>query len=139
MYAIRSYYDCKQWMKGVAKVTNRDIEGIGSVSRTILNLPWPLKDQDLITHYQLKELEDGSCLIKITSCPEAFVKESKYVRIQDYEACWQLTQIDDNRIRIVFVAISRDGPRFPRVVLDPLVKKVFRNNFNDLKDILSSL
>lgn len=131
--------NCKQWMKGVAKVTNRDIEGIGPVSQTILNLPWPLKDQELITHYQSQYLDDGSCLIKITSCPNAFAREAKYARIRDYEACWQLQKLDEERVRIVFVAISRDGPRFPRVILDPLMKRVFRDNFNDLKVLLSTL
>jgi len=131
--------NCKQWMRGVKMVDGVYVASNGVVSHTIMNLPWPFKDQDMVALCELELLSRSSVRIKITSWPNAFPSNSKCIRIKDYQASWELTRISNDKIKIVFWVIARDAPRFPRVIQDPIVKKIFRENFNDLKTILSSL
>lgn len=131
----------EQWMQGVKKVKvlcGGECPSQPAIAQTVFNLPWPFKDQDMVARYSLESCNESSCRIVISSVPDAAPRKSNTVRIRDYTAIWELSRSDNGTVRIVFTVCSREAPRFPRLIQDPLIKKMFRENFDTLKERLGA-
>jgi len=129
----------RQWMRGIKEVNILPPQGSHEktvFAHTIFDFPWPFKDQDMVARYKTENLGPNHYLIKIESRPEALPVKSNAVRIRDYQASWELVLLDKNAVRVVFWVYSTEAPRFPRLIQDPIVKKMFRNNFYALKILL---
>lgn len=129
----------RQWMRGIKEVNILPSQGSHEkdvFAHTVFNFPWPFKDQDMVAQYRTETLGPNHYLIRIESRPEALPVKSNMVRIWDYQASWELILLDTKAVRVVFWVYSAEAPRFPRLIQDPIVKKMFRNNFDDLKNLL---
>ncbi|WP_163709166.1 SRPBCC family protein [Mangrovibacterium lignilyticum] len=133
----------KKWMSGVSRVSSLDtivaVKGDCQYAYTIMDLPWPLKDQDLVTRQERIDLSEDHSRIVIVSEDNLIPEKRKKKRIKDYQARWEITRLEANRVQIIFEVCCHMPPQVPRSLQDPVVKHIFRKDFATLKDLLAAI
>lgn len=130
----------KQWMKAVKEVKELAESGNGTKrAYTIFNLPWPLNDQDMVSSQRLVAVSENQSVIKIESVNDFLPEYSKLRRIKSYYACWEIYEMRGNRAKVIFKVCSYDPLKIPKFILDPIINKVFKRDFEKLKSILSQM
>jgi hypothetical protein len=114
-----------QWMSNVADFNRLKSVSAGEwFSYLRYGLPWPLSDQDCIVHYVVEEMEGGkSARVLVTGIPDYIPVNSGISRISHLECEWLIHKTGDNRVVIEYSQYSKQPPKFPRKITDPLVQK----------------
>ena len=126
------------WMSGIkrASLLQRDNSNQW-YSHVLYGLPWPFNDREMITLCRMKK---GAASSKITismeSVEHSYPKAKGVERLTNYKASWEIVEINHNLVKMTFIALSGDPPAFPRVIQDPLIKRVFMGNMRCLKELL---
>lgn len=126
------------WMSGIkrASLLQRDNNNQW-YSHVLYGLPWPFNDREMIT---LCRMNRGAGQSKITismeSVEHSYPQAKGVERLTNYKASWEIVEINHNLVKMTFIALSGDPPAFPRVIQDPVIKRVFMGNMRTLKDLL---
>ncbi len=126
----------KRWMKGIKEV-RFIIHQDERLLYFVINLPWPFSDRDVVAKYSVVQTDQDNCTIRMNSSYYKEKRDSKNVRIKDYNASWKLTRVGDNKVKIDFQVFSAEPPIFPQWMQEPVLKKVFYQNLMRLKTELS--
>lgn len=125
------------WMKGIKKVKLLNTESSGdNYVYTIFKFPWPFKNRDMVTLYTSDLNKGGYYVINIRSIRNKVPEAEKILRIKDYNAVWEISQITPNKTKIVFRIVCHQPPVLPRVIQDPIVRQIFKDNFIRLNELL---
>jgi hypothetical protein len=105
---------------------------------TIFSLPWPLRNRDLISHYQLYSPNPHLTTIKIESSDELLPEQKGIERLKKYFASWEIIETDKKSCRLTFIAQTNIPSEYPHFIQDPVVRNEFMNNLKNLKQLLST-
>ncbi len=129
----------KRWMKGIRKVDLIQPDGEGQqYAYTIFKLPWPFDDKDMVASYEFFCQSASHYIIQIRSVQNVVEKNPRIDRIDEYLAVWELTKLNDNKTEIVFTVHSNTRPVVARFIQDPIMNRIFVQDFFRLKQLLSS-
>jgi hypothetical protein len=114
-----------KWMSGVSEYTRvKSVDAAHWYSYIKYGLPWPLADQDCIIKYEVERSGDGKTAhVMVTGQPDYVPVKSKVTRIPHLECEWVIRQTGDGRVAIEFSQYSKQAPKFPRWVTDPIIQK----------------
>lgn len=88
------------WFKRVQKLEVLEVYNNQSfLLRTIISTPWPFKDRELISCVNTVFAET-STTINIHACSERVKQSDKFLRLTQMQSSWQLTQIDDQLVKV---------------------------------------
>lgn len=125
MKAAKSYYrlmtvDAYQWYSYVQ-----------------FSIPWPLNNQDCILKYSILENpEIGQTKITLKSEP-AFLETFEGVeRISHMEAVWIITQVGPSKTHVEYLVYSKQEPKFPTWITDPLIQKNLLKTMDALRNVV---
>jgi hypothetical protein len=125
----------KLWNDGVKDIRLLKNEGSSWISHATYNIPFPFKQQDLVTYSTLSQ-EGNLYIISSTSLPN-FIKPQKGVTREGYNLSeWRLTIAANEIIDVEFCAISLTKSNIPRFLKDPIIRRKLVNSFINLKDNL---
>ncbi|MPM12525.1 hypothetical protein SDC9_58878 [bioreactor metagenome] len=128
----------KQWMENVteASMVKRLSESIW-YTYTYFSLPWPFANRDLVAVWMLGFSADKrTATIEIRSRETMIPEKDGIKRLGNYKATWVIRDKGSNSIGVSFSAVSFNGPEFPRIVQDPVLRKTFIQNMINLKLLL---
>ena len=114
-----------KWMSGVSEYTRLKTEGDNTwYSYIRYGLPWPLADQDCVVRYEVMRTTDGrTASVIVTGAPDYIAASDGVTRIPHLECEWVIRKTGDHRLVIEFSQYSKQEPKFPRWVTDPIIQK----------------
>lgn len=86
------------------------------------SIPWPLKDQDCIIHYEVRVNSDHYKEILLHGEPDYLAAVDGVTRICHMEGTWKLVSAGPNRTLIEYIIFSRQASSFPRWITDPIIQ-----------------
>jgi len=103
------------------------------------SIPWPLNNQDCILKYEVHEsLEALRTEIYLVGEPDFLKTYEGVERISHMEGSWIITQIDSGKSRVEYYMYSKQAPKFPTWITDPLIQKNLLKTMNALRDLIKN-
>ena len=98
-------------------------------------LPWPLKNRDVVTKLALEEQDSNTVFLSIKVMPEGIPQKEKTIRIQDLKGSWLLEKHPDG-IRATQQIYMDPGGIVPAFIVNSLIVKGPLKTFTTLKKSL---
>ncbi len=103
------------------------------------SIPWPLNNQDCILKYEVQESADPSKTeITIAGEPGFLQTYEGVERISHMEGSWVITQIGPGKSHVEYLVYSKQAPKFPTWITDPLIQKNLLKTMNAFRDIVKN-
>lgn len=103
------------------------------------SIPWPLNNQDCILKYEVHECADPSKIeITLAGEPDFLQTYEGVERISHMEGSWVITKIGAGKSRVEYLVYSKQAPKFPTWITDPLIQKNLLKTMNALRDIVKN-
>jgi hypothetical protein len=104
---------------------------------TLLNAPWPFGKQDMVSKYVVTA-DEQTKTTKLSILRELnMIAEKKGIeRLDTFNAEWEIVAVDKNTVNVTFTTKSTVPPKYPAWAQDPVVRKVFLQNLEKLKEYL---
>lgn len=102
---------------------------------TEFDLPWPLKNQDLVAHYKLTPGNSKVRQIQINAHPDYRPEYPKIERMQHFEACWKFEPLKDGKTQVTYSAFTYRKPSAPRWISDPVVQNTLWKTMDGFRGI----
>ena len=104
------------------------------------SIPWPLNNQDCILKYEVHEnTELSRTEITLIGEPDFLQTYEGVERISHMEGSWVITQIGaGNKTRVEYLVYSKQAPKFPTWITDPLIQKNLLKTMNAFRDIVKN-
>jgi len=103
------------------------------------SIPWPLNNQDCILKYEVHEsLEALRTEIYLVGEPDFLKTYEGVERISHMEGSWIITQIDSGKSRVEYYMYSKQAPKFPTWITDPLIQKNLLKTMNAFRDLVNN-
>jgi hypothetical protein len=137
---LRSDGDMTKWMSGVSSYSRLKTNDPHSwYSYIRYGLPWPLADQDCVVRYEVEDFEDGKMTkILVTGLPDYVKAKDGVTRIPHLECEWVIRKTGENRLVIEFSQYSKQIPKFPRWITDPIIQKALIKSIVAFKGLLGN-
>jgi hypothetical protein len=103
------------------------------------SIPWPLNNQDCILKYKVHECADPSKTeITLTGEPDFLQTYEGIERISHMEGSWVITKIGVGKSRVEYLVYSKQAPKFPTWITDPLIQKNLLKTMNAFREIVKN-
>jgi hypothetical protein len=103
------------------------------------SVPWPLNNQDCIFRYEvMKNPAAGKTVIEFYGEPGYLPAKEGVDRISHMEACWEITETDNGKTRITYYVFSRQAPKFPIWLTEPIIQKTLLKTMVGLREVILS-
>jgi hypothetical protein len=103
------------------------------------SIPWPLNNQDCILKYEVHEsLEALRTEIYLVGEPDFLKTYEGVERISHMEGSWIITQIDSGKSRVEYYMYSKQAPKFPTWITDPIIQKNLLKTMNAFRDLVNN-
>ncbi|HBH23191.1 MAG TPA: hypothetical protein DDY13_07180 [Cytophagales bacterium] len=103
---------------------------------SLMDIPWPLKDQELITRNELEKNTTGGFQIQLEGTPGKLPEKDNYDRIPHFEGYWEVNTLNENRVFIRYQLFTKKAPTLPHWIIDPLVEANLIKTFKEFRRIL---
>jgi len=102
-----------EWMDKCAESRLISRSGPDSyLAYTLIDIPWPLEDRDLVTEVKVSREEDRIvCYMK--NAPNAIPEKDKIIRMPKYEGKWVLIPMDNGSTKVISEGLSSPGGSIP--------------------------
>jgi hypothetical protein len=101
------------------------------------SIPWPLNNQDCILKYEVQDsTEPMKTEIRLVGEPDFLQQYDGVERISHMEGSWVITQIGAGKSHVEYFVYSKQAPKFPTWITDPLIQKNLLKTMNAFKDIV---
>ncbi len=126
-----------QWMKATkAFYRIKTIDENRWYSYVQFSIPWPLDNQDCILNYEVREYPELSRTEILLQGEPDFVEPIKGIeRISHMEGRWIITQAEGRKTHVEYYMFSKQKPKFPAWLTDPLVQKNLIKTMDALRDL----
>lgn len=101
-------------------------------------LPWPIKDRDIITLLTVHKLSDTSIRLDIHGAPESLPEKEKTIRVQQLMGHWLLEDLGETT-RVTQQLYLDPAGSLPAAVVNGLIVKGPLKTFMDLQDKMMAL
>jgi hypothetical protein len=131
-----STYTC--WMKAAKSYYRlKTVNENQWYSYVQFSIPWPLNNQDCILKYNILENpENGQVKISLKSEPSYMQTHKGVERISHMEAMWIITQIEPSKTHVEYLVYSKQEPKFPTWITDPLIQKNLLKTMDALRSVV---
>ncbi len=103
------------------------------------SIPWPLNNQDCILRYEVQEsTEPLKIEIRLMGEPDFLQHYDGVERISHMEGSWVITQIGEGKSHVEYFVYSKQAPKFPTWITDPLIQKNLLKTMNAFRDIVNN-
>lgn len=103
------------------------------------SIPWPLNNQDCILKYEVHECADPSKTeITLAGEPDFLQTYEGVERISHMEGSWVITKIGAGKSRVEYLVYSKQAPKFPTWITDPLIQKNLLKTMNAFREIVKN-
>ncbi len=124
------------WMNNVESVKMlKHLSAEHWIQRTVLDAPWPFNKQDMVSDYTVTKT-DKLIVIKITPANNEFPCQKGIERLDTFVAKWEIEPAGKNNVKVTFTTTSTIPPKYPAMVQDPVVRKVFVSNLRNFKKLI---
>ena len=121
------------WNKNTNAYKVVDVYGNSWVSYIQYNLPWPVKNQDCVLQYRVREEADQVSVIFRNIDHPSFPIKKRVDRIPEIEGKWVFKETDDE-LRVEYYISTPPSSTLPGWITDPIIRnnlvetlRVFRN------------
>ena len=97
-------------------------------------LPWPIKDRDIITLLTFHRISDKKVKLTLESLPDQLPELPKTIRIKELMGHWLLEALPNNTVRVTQQLYVNPEGNLPAVVTNSLLVKGPFKTFNELKE-----
>jgi len=97
------------------------------------NLPWPIKDRDVITMLTEKKQEDGVIKIELSAYPNGLPEKENTIRIKELTGHWLIEQLEDSKVRVTQQLYLNPGGSLPSAITNSLIVKGPLKKFQSIK------
>jgi len=105
---------------------------------TIIDAPWPFNKQDMVSKYEVKELDDKNTIQIVITKEESLLPPQKDMdRLDTFNAIWTIETLKKGKVRVTFTTQSTQPPKYPTWAQDPVVRKVFFSNLKNFKALIN--
>jgi hypothetical protein len=107
------------------------------IYHSVSNLPWPLKDRDLVVELSVLPSEKHEQFqIQVKSLPDYLPRDKKYVRVPYSLALWNVTVKNENTLKIDYTFSVDPGGSIPAWLVNSTLPIGPYNSFHKLKMLL---
>jgi hypothetical protein len=104
---------------------------------TLLDAPWPFGRQDMVSRYVVtSDCQTNTTKLTIYRQLNMIPEKKGIERLDTFNAEWIIEKVDNSTINVTFTTKSTQPPKYPAWAQDPVVRKVFLQNLEKLKDYL---
>ncbi|RNC88066.1 MAG: hypothetical protein ED556_02435 [Winogradskyella sp.] len=100
------------------------------------DLPWPVKDRDIITLLTVIKINDYKYKLKLESLPDAIPEKNKTLRVKKLMGFWLLEE-KDRKTKITQQLLVNPEGSLPKFVVNKLLIKGPFKTFSDLREKFS--
>ena len=91
-------------------------------SHVVTDMPWPLIDRDSIIHStKTQNVSTKKVTIRISEQPEMIEKISNRIRITNIKGLWELTPLQNGRLKILFQMSVDPGGGIPKWLVNSML------------------
>ena len=92
----------QQWVPYMGKISilNRDDQAGGFLLHVVMDLPFPLKDRDLIIQSKITRERNGTVNIRNRGMADSRFSQPDYIRLQDYQGDWTFQRLGANKVKV---------------------------------------
>lgn len=124
----------KTWNDGVRDVRILENKGTKWILHTTYDIPFPFKQQDLVTQSTLSK-EKTTTILSSKSLPN-YIKKRAGVKREGYNFSeWRFKTSTNGFIEVEFSAVSLTPSKIPRFLGDPIIQQTLLKSFIKLKSI----
>ncbi len=128
----RWLHNCKS-----AKIVKR-VSEIELFNHIVTDMPWPVVDRDSVVHSTKTHNESTKQVtINFVAKPEMINKLPKTVRITKMQGMWQLTPLDNGKLKIMYQMSVDPGGNIPKWLVNSLVLDIPFYTLDNLRRIVN--
>ena len=122
-----------EWMGNLsyAKVIKK-ISDTEHIDYYVSEIPWPIKNKDIVMHFKLEEDEDsGSTFINYWSVPDYIPEKKNISRLRKADGYFRLTDLEDGKTEIRYLVSSDPEIKLPAWAINKfMVDPPFQTMYN---------
>jgi hypothetical protein len=119
---IKDSPNAPNWVSRVKEFrTVYEIDAKKWFSYTVISMPFPYSNRDLVTYNEIIEQTSESIKIRIVSIPEVVKKQDKIVRIIKAEGFWLFRKMATQEVEITYQFYSEPQIDLPKWFTEPLI------------------
>lgn len=126
------YKDCKPNISYYVKELNKNQH----VFYAHKDLPWPVKDRDIVTLLTVNTINDNTVKLTLESLPEELPSKNKTIRIQNLMGYWLLEEMNGKTKVTQQLFLDPEGSLPPFIINNLLIKGPYQT-FKDLQNNLA--
>jgi hypothetical protein len=135
---IKDDTEVKSWMNRVEKYYSFNIKNNYQWSNyTQFAIPWPLKNQEMVTDNLLMQDEDSRIVhIEIQGDPAMIPASGKVERIDNFMGSWDLIPLDNGEVKIEYTLFSGKRAWLPVWIIDPIIESGLCSTFDEMRKVI---
>ena len=112
---IRNSKECPEWSDSCDSANIIEwVSELENYVHTFTDLPWPVKDRDMVTHVIWNQDPDTLVVTMQGSATKGKLEEIRgIVRLTEAQISWELTSLENDSLRVVFEAHINPASIFP--------------------------
>ena len=114
-----------QWVPYVAKaqLLSRDEKKGEFTLYMLLDLPFPLKDRDLVIKGKMNKNADGSISVKNNAIKNSYPERPNVIRLNQYTGDWTLQRLTNNKVKVMTSGYADLGGSIPLSFVNMFVQQ----------------
>lgn len=101
------------------------------------DLPWPIKDRDIITLLTVEKIDTLTTKLTLESLPDELPKKSKTIRVKKLMGHWLLKEMDNKTLVTQQLFLDPEGSLPPFIVNNLLIKGPYKT-FRKLQELVTN-
>ena len=87
----------------------------------VTDVPWPIKDRDLVLH-SLKQISpDGKVTITLLSAPDKLAKTTRAIRMEEAAGSWAFTPLSDTETEVFYTFFGDPSGSIPNWIINMFI------------------
>lgn len=119
---LENVEDYTDWQSSLSD--SYTIKKLSSSERYIyyaLDLPWPLSDRDVVTHFKKIKYKSEKVVFLLNSKPDYIKTKTDFVRIRDAQGSWSLTPLSNGYIQVVYRSYGDPAGNIPSSIVNSFI------------------
>jgi len=102
----------------------------------VTDVPWPMKDRDLVLHSLKQRSPDGKVSITLLSAPEKLATTTKAIRMAEAAGKWVFTPLGDGKTEIFYTFYGDPAGSIPNWVINMFIVDGPYKTLTNLKQLV---
>lgn len=130
---------CSRWLYQCVEA--RTLRFVGSSEKYVYQvneLPWPLKNRDLVLSIIIEKAAPNQFRIRLVNKPNE-IPEDQYIRIREFEGDYLLTGLSATRTKVEWEQHVEPGGEIPSMVIETMLTEIPVNSLKQLRKLAAEL